>query len=86
MAHRIGALLTFVVIGLLALRLFWQHQAATLRRTATLMLALLLLQLGLGITNVVGHLPLGVAVAHNGVAALLLLTLITTLRISHHHA
>ena len=39
--------------------------------------ALLLVQVTLGISNVVGGLPLPVAVAHNGVAALLLLSLIT---------
>ena len=37
---------------------------------------LLLLQMGLGIGNVHLHLPLGVATAHNGVAALLLVSLI----------
>lgn len=35
------------------------------------------LQVSLGITNVLGGLPLPVAVAHNGIAAVLLLTLLT---------
>jgi cytochrome c oxidase assembly protein subunit 15 len=39
--------------------------------------AVLLLQVGLGIANVVGHLPLPVAVAHTGGAALVLLALLT---------
>jgi len=86
MTHRIGALVTFLVVGLLALRLLGRHQTLALRRLGGGLLALLLLQLGLGITNVLGHLPLPIAVAHNGVAALLLLTLVTTLRISRHHA
>ena len=86
MTHRFGALLTFLVLGLLALRLLGLPESAMLRRLGGLMLGLLLLQIGLGITNVLGHLPLPVAVAHNGVAALLLLTLVTTLRTSRHHA
>ena len=44
--------------------------------------ALLFSQLSLGIANIKFHLPLPIAVAHNGVAALLLLSLITLL----HHA
>ena len=40
---------------------------------------LLVLQVALGISNVVFGLPLAVAVAHNGGAALLLLTLVTVL-------
>ena len=40
------------------------------------MLLVLVLQVGLGIGNVLLHLPLLVAVAHNAVAALLLLSLI----------
>jgi cytochrome c oxidase assembly protein subunit 15 len=47
---------------------------------------LLLIQIGLGITNVLGRLPLPIAVAHNGVAALLLLTLVTTIKQSRHRA
>lgn len=40
-------------------------------------MAALLLQVALGIANVVLQLPLGLAVAHNGGAALLLLTVLT---------
>ncbi len=42
-----------------------------------LVLALLLIQMALGITNVLAHLPLVIAVAHHAVAALLMLSLIT---------
>jgi cytochrome c oxidase assembly protein subunit 15 len=86
MTHRIGALITFLVLGLVALRLLGLHGSSILRRLGGLTLGLLLLQLGLGITNVLGHLPLPIAVAHNGVAALLLLTLVTTLRTSRPRA
>jgi heme a synthase len=43
---------------------------------ALLVGGLLLVQVALGIGNVLLHLPLGVATAHNGVAALLLVSLI----------
>ncbi|MCG2837162.1 COX15/CtaA family protein [Photobacterium sp. WH77] len=60
-AHRIGAMLTTLVILLLAWRLWhigW-------RRYAALILALLSAQIALGVTNVLASLPLPVAVAHN---------------------
>jgi cytochrome c oxidase assembly protein subunit 15 len=71
--HRVGALVTFAYLGVLA------HQAMRLRglrRFGIAVLALLLLQIALGITNVLAGLPLCVAVAHNGVAALLLAALV----------
>ncbi|MGB5251190.1 MAG: COX15/CtaA family protein, partial [Sedimenticolaceae bacterium] len=43
---------------------------------ALLVGGLLLVQVALGIGNVLLHLPLGVATAHNGVAALLLVSMI----------
>ena len=52
------------------------------RRTAAIVMtaaaALLILgaQVGLGVSNVVFQLPLAVAVAHNGVAAILMMSLI----------
>ncbi|GAA5192939.1 COX15/CtaA family protein [Ferrimonas gelatinilytica] len=71
-SHRIWALITALVLLLLALRLWTQG----LRREALAVTGVLMLQLMLGIANVVASLPLPVAVAHNGVAALLLLSLV----------
>ncbi|MEJ2592440.1 MAG: COX15/CtaA family protein [Candidatus Thiodiazotropha sp.] len=85
MSHRIGALLTLLVVGLLALRLLAGDGAPALRTLGIGLLLLLLLQIGLGITNVLGHLPLPVAVAHNGGAALLLATLTTLTWIARRH-
>ena len=82
--HRIGALITLVVLGLLAIRLVRRH-SGTMRKLGLLLSGVLLLQISLGISNVLAHLSLPVAVAHNGVAALLLLTLITILRLSSRH-
>ncbi len=71
--HRIGALVTFTFLGTLGLRLLRQPQ---LSRLASIMLLLLLVQVSLGIANLVLHLPLVLAVAHNMVAALLLITVV----------
>jgi cytochrome c oxidase assembly protein subunit 15 len=76
MTHRLGALVAFVVIGLLAFRLAWRGSTDE-RRLAIVLGSLLVLQIGLGITNVVGTLPLAVATAHNGVGALLLLAVVS---------
>lgn len=73
-AHRFGALVTAVMLLLLAYRLIVHTQP--LRSLGLLLIALVILQVSLGITNVVMQLPLGIAVSHNGGAALLLLTLV----------
>lgn len=70
--HRIGALITMAVTLLLA----WRLYRAGLTTTAVGLALVLFTQLGLGITNVLAHLPLPVAVAHNAVGALLLLSLV----------
>ena len=48
-------------------------------------LLLVALQIGLGIANVLLHLPVPLAVAHNAVAALLLMTLVSLLVLSRPH-
>jgi len=72
LAHRIGALLTASVLLLLVFRLY----RAGLAALALLLLLLLTLQISLGLANVLLHLPLFVAVAHNGGGAALLLMLV----------
>lgn len=73
--HRFGAVVVFVYVLWLA------HQAgrAGLRGHALALALLLLLQVALGISNVTLGLPLGVAVAHTGGAALLMFALVTLL-------
>lgn len=85
MSHRIGALVTLLILGILAIRLISGPGAPALHKLGGLLLLLLLMQIGLGITNVLGHLPLPVAVAHNGGAALLLATLVTLTWIARRH-
>ncbi|HLD68756.1 MAG TPA: COX15/CtaA family protein, partial [Pseudomonas sp.] len=72
MTHRLGAL----VVSLVLLVLAWQLRAAGLARLAGLLLLALGLQVGLGLSNVLLHLPLLVAVAHNAGGAALLLSLV----------
>lgn len=76
-AHRVGALITFLYVGWLALRTVRVAGNTALCRYGLLILILLLVQMALGIMTVVLHLPVAVAVAHNGVAALLLLSVVT---------
>ena len=71
--HRIGALVTFVYLGLLGLRLL---KVAQLKKVAHIMLGLLAIQIILGIANLLLHLPLALAVGHNMGAALLLITVV----------
>lgn len=75
LSHRVGAIVATLVLVVLAVALLRQR---TLRALGATLLALLTLQIGLGISNVVFGLPLPVATAHNGVAALLLATLVLT--------
>lgn len=79
-AHRLGALVTFIILSLLC---FYarRHHHEPIRKAATVLFVLLLVQISLGISNVIFSLPIAIAVAHNGGAALLLLALIKL----HHH-
>lgn len=78
--HRIGALVATLAILFYASRL-WKHTdgAQLLKTNALIILGLLALQISLGISNVVFKLPLAVAVLHNGVALLLLFSLVASL-------
>ncbi len=80
-SHRIGAVLTFLVVSSVAVRALLTRDKY-LVRTGVAVMAVLFLQLSLGIANIFLVLPLAVAVAHNGVAALLLLSLVCLLYFS----
>jgi cytochrome c oxidase assembly protein subunit 15 len=82
MAHRIGALITLIVLGALAIRLMLRPPA---RQDGMVLFALLLMQVTLGVQNVLLQLPLVNAVAHNGTGALLLAAMLwLTYRSSAH--
>jgi len=75
LTHRIGAVITFLFVGWMAWRLIAGNEQK-LARTGWLIIMLLITQISLGIANVVLALPLEVAVAHNLVGSLLLLSLV----------
>lgn len=72
--HRLGALVTLIYLGLLALNMlkYWQ-----LKRLAVVLLLVLFAQIGLGIANLILHLPLVLAVAHNFTAGLLIIIVVS---------
>lgn len=73
LSHRAMAVLVFGWLLMVAMRLL---RTPGLVFWGSVLTVLLLVQVGLGISNVVLGLPLGVAVAHNAGAALLLFTLV----------
>jgi cytochrome c oxidase assembly protein subunit 15 len=76
LAHRGFALVLALYLCGLGLRLL---RGRDWRGPGALLVALVLTQLALGIANVMAGLPLWIAVLHNGVAALLLATLVAML-------
>ncbi len=71
--HRLGAIAVTVILLWLIVAAWRERE---LRGLATMLFAALVLQIGLGISNVLFSLPLSVAVAHNGGAAVLLAVLV----------
>ncbi len=71
--HRVGALVVLVYFGLLAWRLL---RVEYVSNVSLLLLTLLVVQIALGIANLLLHLPLVLAVGHNLGAALLVVTLV----------
>lgn len=76
--HRIGAMVATLAVLTLAWQCFRQAHTALQQKLGVMLAALVLTQFSLGIANVVWLLPLPVAVLHNGVAALLLATVVAT--------
>lgn len=75
LGHRLGAILTALTIILLGIRL-WSVGNAQVKSWVLLLWAILVIQLTLGISNIVFVLPLYIAVGHNVFAAVLLLVII----------
>jgi cytochrome c oxidase assembly protein subunit 15 len=72
-AHRLGALVTVIYMTMLAVQLFKYKPVIKL---TIILMSLVVLQVTLGIANLLLHLPLVLAVSHNLVAALLLMVLV----------
>ena len=72
--HRLGALITVIYMFVLAKNIlkYWQ-----LKRLGVILLLVLCAQISLGIANLLLHLPLVLAVAHNFTAGLLVIILVT---------
>lgn len=71
--HRVGALVTFIYLSMLGI---WLLKAPQLKKLGLIMLILLVIQIILGVANLLLHLPLVLAVGHNMVAALLLISVV----------
>lgn len=76
-SHRIGAIVVAVWFALVIAMIFAKPVAQSTHRMGVLLLITLIAQIGLGISNIIFSLPLWVATAHNGGAAVLLLVTIT---------
>lgn len=76
--HRLGALITTLYLAFLIVKLFLSGWT----KFALWISSVLVTQIALGISNVVLSLPLAIAVAHNGVAVLLLMSLATLVHYS----
>jgi heme a synthase len=74
--HRLGALVTALVLGFLSFVAIRTGPTRTVRTVGMVLAALLVCQLILGPMMVIRALPLVLATAHNAVAALLLLTVV----------
>lgn len=77
MVHRIGAVVTASYLLIIAIWVLRKSASHRLQQIAAVILTLVCIQFTLGVINVTEYLPLSVAVAHNAVAALLLLSVVT---------
>ena len=74
-SHRIGALIVSIFLSFLA----WKFYKDNFKRISLILMGLLLLQILLGVSNIIFQLPLLMAVAHN-LGGLSLMTYLMVLR------
>ncbi|WP_348709293.1 COX15/CtaA family protein, partial [uncultured Pseudoalteromonas sp.] len=74
--HRIWALVTCVVLALIMWRIYSRCYSRKIKHCTVTVLIALLCQICLGLAVVHWHFPLSVALAHNLMAALLLLSMV----------
>jgi cytochrome c oxidase assembly protein subunit 15 len=74
--HRLGAIVTALMLGVLAVQAWRKGRNTSVRVAGAIIGAILVVQLILGPVMVLRALPLVLATAHNGVAALLLLSVV----------
>ncbi|WNO09194.1 COX15/CtaA family protein [Teredinibacter sp. KSP-S5-2] len=75
-SHRLGALLVTFFVGLLAFKLL-SNSAGIVKKWGIILACALIIQIALGLSNILFSLPLSVAVLHNAGGALLLIILVT---------
>lgn len=80
LTHRLGAIITLLTLTTLGFLLF-REKNKQLKCLTILLLGVLATQITLGLLNIILVLPLVIAVAHNGVAALLLICVVAINRI-----
>ena len=76
--HRLGGIITALLV-IMAVATAWR---ANIRGPAILVLVLVAAEFSVGVAAILGELPIGVAVAHNWLAAMLLLALLRLLALS----
>lgn len=84
MVHRVIGILTALYVLILGIIVYRQEKKTALRYCAIIAMILVGIQFVLGIILVTHLLPLNIAVAHNAVAALLLLTMVSWAFYSSH--
>ena len=79
MTHRIGALVTTLVILYYFAKL-WRYagNSKLLRNSSVIILVALIAQVSLGVINILFHLPLMIAVLHNAIALILLFSIVSS--------
>ena len=77
--HRLGAIITALVILTFAFKLYRKAASSFFRKLAGLLALVLFIQFALGVSNIWFQLPIGVAVLHNIVAVGLVVVLLTIL-------
>lgn len=75
-SHRLGAMLVLAYFILLLVAMWRRREQSGLARPVVLVVLALVAQISLGLANVVLHIPLAVAVAHNAMGVGLLLSVI----------
>ena len=78
--HRFGAIASLLVVGLLSILVLTRARSTLFRNFGLVIGGGVLVQFALGVSNVLFHIPLKVAVAHNFGAVVLLVTLVLFLR------
>lgn len=86
MVHRIWAVVTALYVIGLSGWIYLRTQEKRLRQVALIAIILVLLQFVLGLLNVIYLLPLWIAVAHNGVAAVFLAAMFSLFYLSKKEA